>query len=183
MPEPQPEVLISPEAIQARVAELADQISRDCAGAENLLVVGVLRGAFIFMADLVRRLAMPVQIDFIAVASYSEATERGSTDATGAVRLIMDVRQNIEGRHVLLVEDIIDSGYTMDYLVRILSARRTTSLRVCTLLRKPDRLKIDVPLDYVGFDIPDVWVVGCGLDLGDAGRNLPYIAAVEPPER
>jgi hypoxanthine phosphoribosyltransferase len=169
-----PPILISAEDVQARVTKLAEQISRDCAGVEYLLVVGVLRGAFIFMADLVRRLTVPVQIDFIAVSSYGASTE------SGAVRLIMDLRRSIEGRHILIVEDIIDSGYTMDYLLRTLSARRPASLRVCTLLRKPDRLKIDVPLDYVGFDIPDVWVVGCGLDLGDEGRNLPYIGIAEP---
>jgi hypoxanthine phosphoribosyltransferase len=171
---PTPPVLISAEAVQSRVAELAEQISRDCAGVDQLLVVGVLRGAFIFMADLVRRLTIPVRIDFIALSSYVDSSE------SGAVRLIMDLRRSIEGRHVLIVEDIIDSGYTMDYLRRILTARRPASLRVCTLLRKPDRLKIDVPLDYVGFDIPDVWVVGCGLDLGDEGRNLPYIGIVQP---
>jgi hypoxanthine phosphoribosyltransferase len=174
MSDPHPAVLISEEAIQARVSEMAERISSDCAGADPLLVIGVLRGAFIFMADLVRRLTVPVRIDFIALSSYD-----GSA-TSGAVRLIMDVRQSIEGRDVLIVEDITDSGYTMDYLLRTLSARRPASLRVCTLLRKPDRLKIDVPLDYVGFDIPDVWVVGYGLDLGGFGRNLPYIGVVQP---
>jgi hypoxanthine phosphoribosyltransferase len=174
MPDPQPAVLLSEEAVQTRVTELAEQISRDHAGVNHLLVIGVLRGAFIFMADLVRRLTVPVRIDFISLSSYTGAT------TSGAVRLIMDVRQSIEGQHVLVVEDIIDSGYTMDYLLRTLSARQPASLRVCTLLRKPDRLKIDVPLDYVGFDIPDVWVVGCGLDLAEAGRQLPYIGVVEP---
>jgi hypoxanthine phosphoribosyltransferase len=174
MADPQPAVLLTEEAVQARVTELAEQISRDHTGVDHLLVIGVLRGAFIFMADLVRRLTVPVRIDFISLSSYTGAT------TSGAVRLIMDVRQSIEGQHVLVVEDIIDSGYTMDYLLRTLSARRPASLRVCTLLRKPDRLKIDVPLDYVGFDIPDVWVVGCGLDLAEVGRQLPYIGVVEP---
>jgi hypoxanthine phosphoribosyltransferase len=182
MADQRPQVLISEEAVQARITELAALIARDYAGVEDLLVVGVLRGAFIFMADLVRRLD-PVQIDFIALSSYSDAVGPAAALPSGAVRLIMDVRQNIEGRHVLLVEDIIDSGYTMDYLLRTLSARRPASLRVCTLLRKPDRLKIDVPIDYVGFDIPDVWVVGCGLDLADFGRNFPYIGIVTPDQR
>jgi hypoxanthine phosphoribosyltransferase len=173
MDHPPPPVLISEEAIQARVAELAEQISRDSAGMATLLVVGVLRGAFIFMADLVRRLTVPVQIDFIALSSYGNATD------SGAVRLIMDVRRSIAERHVLLVEDITDTGYTMEYLIRTLSARRPASLRVCTLLRNPERLQIDVALDYVGFDIPNVWVVGYGLDLADADRNLPYIGVAE----
>ena len=137
-------------------------------------MVGVLRGAFIFMADLVRRLTIPVQIDFIALSSYGNSTD------SGAVRLVMDVRRSIEGRHVLLVEDITDTGYTMEYLIRTLSARRPASLRVCTLLRNPQRLQLDVPLDYVGFDIPNVWVVGYGLDLADVHRNLSYIGVAEP---
>jgi hypoxanthine phosphoribosyltransferase len=173
MAEQRPAVLISEAAIQARVAELADQIGRDYAGQGTLLLVGVLRGAFIFMADLVRRLTIPVQIDFIAVSSYGDATE------SGAVRLVLDLRRSIEGRQVLLVEDIIDSGHTMEYLLRTLAARRPASLRVCALLRNPERLQVDLPLDYVGFDIPNVWVVGYGLDLGDAHRNLAYIGIAE----
>lgn len=174
MNNPSPPVLISEAAIQDRVTELAEQISRDYAGKGPLLLVGVLRGAFIFMADLARRLTVPVQIDFIAVSSY------GDSSTSGAVRLILDLRKSIEGRHVLVVEDIVDTGYTIEYLRRTLSARRPASLRVCALLRNPDRLQIDVPLGYVGFDIPNVWVVGYGLDLGDAHRNLPYIGVVEP---
>jgi hypoxanthine phosphoribosyltransferase len=170
---PHPPVLISEEVIQARVAELAEQISRDSAGMERLLVVGVLRGAFIFMADLVRRLSIPVQMDFIALASYDDSPH------PEAVRLLMDVRRRIEGQHLLLVEDITDTGHTMQYLIRTLSARRPASLRVCTLLRNPARLQIDVPLDYVGFDIPNVWVVGYGLDLAEKYRNLPYIGVAE----
>jgi hypoxanthine phosphoribosyltransferase len=173
MVRPLPPILISDEVIQTRVAELAEQISRDSAGMDCLLVVGVLRGAFIFMADLVRRLALPVQIDFVALASYDDSTN------PGAVRLLMDVRRRIEGHHLLLVEDITDTGHTMEFLIRTLSARHPASLRICTLLRNRERLQCDVPLDYVGFDIPNVWVVGYGLDLAEEHRNLPYIAVAE----
>jgi hypoxanthine phosphoribosyltransferase len=173
--DPQPPVLIGVEAIQSRVAELAAQISRDYAGVDHLLLVGVLRGAFIFLADLSRQLTVPVQIDFIAVSSYGD-----STQSSGDVRLVLDVRGRLEGRHVLLVEDIIDTGYTMEYLLRTFAARRPASLRVCTLLRSPQRLKVELPLDYVGFDIPGVWVVGYGLDLADEHRSLPYIGIAQP---
>jgi hypoxanthine phosphoribosyltransferase len=169
------EVLISHEALAARVAELGAQIARDYQAVDSLLLVGVLRGAFIFLADLARHIDVPTQIDFIALASYDD-------DAThsGEVRLIMDVRHPIEGRHVLVVEDIVDSGYTVAYLQRLLGARQPASLKVCTLLRKPDRLQVHAPVDYVGFDIPDVWVVGYGMDLADHCRNLPYIGVVRP---
>jgi hypoxanthine phosphoribosyltransferase len=169
------ETLISRQAIADRVAELGAQISRDYAGVDSLLVVGVLRGAFIFLADLARHIAVPTQVDFIALASYNDDTTR-----SGEVRLIMDLRHPIEGRHVLVVEDIVDSGHTIAYLLRILAARRPASLRVCTLLRKPDRLQVAVPVDYVGFDIPDEWVIGYGMDLADHWRNLPAIRVIRP---
>lgn len=169
------ETLLTEGQIQARVRELADRISEDYAGREVLLV-GVLRGSFIFMADLARRLKIPVVIDFIALSSYERTLE-----ATGAVRLVMDLRSDIAGRHVIVVEDIVDSGYTLRYLLDNLAARKPASLRTCALVSKPDCRKVDVPLDYLGFDIPDVWVVGYGLDCFDQHRNLPFIAAVEPP--
>ncbi len=166
------ETLLSEETIRNRVRELADRIANDHAGHEVLLV-GILRGAFIFLADLVRQLRIPSKIDFIAVSSYGKGIE------SGAVRLIMDLRDDIAGRHVILVEDIVDSGRTLTYLREMLSARHPASLQICALVRKPERLKIDLPVDYLGFDIPDVWVVGYGLDCMDQYRGLPYIAAVE----
>lgn len=174
MIEPLPKVLISEEAIAKRVAELADRISRDYERADNLVLVGVLKGAFIFLADLARRLTIPRTIEFIALSSYGTGA-RGS----GEVRLVMDVRSTIAGNHVLVVEDIVDTGRTLDYLMRLLGARGPASLAACALVRKPDRLQIPVNLDYLGFDIPDRWVVGYGLDLGERHRTLPYIGWVE----
>ncbi|HMB52531.1 MAG TPA: hypoxanthine phosphoribosyltransferase [Thermoanaerobaculia bacterium] len=170
---PRPEVLISEERIAARVDELAAQISADYADADDLLLVGVLRGAFIFLADLSRALSIPCAVDFLSVASY-DGTEQGG------VRLILDLRKSIEGRHVLLVEDIVDSGHTLEFLARTLRARQPASLKTCALTRKPGRLEVDAPVDYLGFDIPDEWVVGYGLDLDDRGRALPYIGVVDP---
>ncbi len=170
----QPAVLIPEEKIASRVSELARRISEDYAGADELLMVGVLRGCYIFLADLSRRLTIPRRIDFMALASY------GMTGThPGAVRLIMDLRTDIAGRHVLVVEDIVDTGQTLRYLLGILRPRGPASLKTCALLRKPDRLRADVRIDYVGFDIPDAWVVGYGLDYGDRNRALPYIGIVE----
>lgn len=178
MPEARtPEVLISEAEISRRVDELARRIDRDYAGVDDLLMVGVLRGAFIFLADLSRRLTIPRSVDFIALSSYGTGTE-----PSGAVRLIMDLRKPIEGRHVLVVEDIVDTGYTLAYLLDNLKARKPASLKSIALVRKPDRLKVDVAPDYLGFDIRDVWGVGYGLDLADCWRCLPYIGQVEPPE-
>lgn len=165
--------LLDEETISRRVGELAAEISRDYAGKGEILLVGVLRGAFIFLADLVRRLSVPSRIDFIAVSSYED-----STRATGAVRLVMDVRADIVGRHVLLVEDIVDTGYTLQYLAQMLSARAPASMRTCALVRKTTAARVDVEPDYLGFEIPDVWVVGYGLDCFDEHRGLPYIAEV-----
>ena len=164
--------LISEQAIARRVDELAAQISRDYAGAGELLLVGVLRGAFIFLSDLSRRLTVPCAVDFISVSSYSGAVQ------AGGVRLILDVRSSLAGRHVLLVEDIVDSGHTLDYLLRTFAARDPASLKTCVLTRKPGRLQVDVPVDYLGFDIPDEWVVGYGLDFDDHHRALPYIGVL-----
>ena len=167
-------VLLDEETIAARVRELAARISADYAGAEDLVLVGVLKGAFVFLADLARRLTVPHHVDFIALSSYN----RGAINA-GAVRLIMDSRTSITGRHVLIVEDIVDTGDTLDYLLRTFRARQPASLRACVLLSKPERRKIKVEIDYLGFEIPDKWVVGYGLDYADRFRTLPYIGALK----
>jgi hypoxanthine phosphoribosyltransferase len=169
-----PPVLLSAERIHERVGELATWISRDYAGVDELLLVGVLRGAFIFLADLSRRLTVPCSVDFIAVSRY----DRGSTPS-GDVRLVMDLRVPIAGRHVLLVEDIVDSGETLAYLTRTLRARNPASLKICALTRKTDRVPPELRIDYVGFDIPDRWVVGYGLDYENQLRTLPYIGMLD----
>ena len=168
-----PEVLIPEEAIARRVDELARRISADYASVDELVLVGVLRGAFVFLADLTRRLTVPCRVDFVALSRYEQGAE------PGAVRLVMDLRVPVTGKHVLVVEDIVDSGHTLAYLLDMLRARHPDSLRTCVLTRKPDRLAVDVTLDYIGFDIPDRWVVGYGLDYGDRFRTLPYIGVVE----
>jgi hypoxanthine phosphoribosyltransferase len=170
-----PPVLLSADRIGARIGELAAQISRDYAGVDDLLLVGVLRGAFIFLADLSRRLTVPCSVDFVAVSRY----EDGATPV-GDVRLIMDLRVPIAGRHVLLVEDIVDSGGTLAYLTRMLRARNPASLKICALTRKLDRVSPELRIDYVGFDIPDQWVVGYGLDYANQLRTLPYIGMLDP---
>lgn len=167
-------VLLTEEAILQRVNQLAGQISADYKEVDDLVLVGVLKGAFIFLADLSRRLTVSHQVDFIALSSYN----RGAV-STGAVRFIMDTRSSVTGRNVLIVEDIVDTGYTLDYLVRTFKARRPASLRTCVLLSKPERRKVNVAIDYLGFEIPDVWVVGYGLDYADKYRTLPYIAALK----
>jgi hypoxanthine phosphoribosyltransferase len=174
MPPGEPAVLFSAPTIRKRVEELASRISEDYAGADELLLVGVLRGCFIFLADLARLLAIPRRIDFIAVASYGLGAE-----TTGAVRLLMDLRTDIAGKHVLIVEDIVDTGRTLDFLLSTLRPRGPASLKTCSLLRKPARLQKAVEIDYLGFDIPDAWVVGYGLDYADRYRTLPYIGIVE----
>ncbi|MGE5190300.1 MAG: hypoxanthine phosphoribosyltransferase [Gemmatimonadota bacterium] len=171
----EPVVLIPEDRIRERVAALGAQISADYAGVDELVLVGVLRGCYIFLADLSRRLAIPRRIDFIALASYGQAGT-----VPGAVRLIMDLRTDIAGKHVLIVEDIVDTGHTLQYLLGLLRSRGPASLKACALLRKPDRLEADVRIDYLGFDIPDAWVVGYGLDYGDRDRALPYIGVIEP---
>lgn len=173
----QPTVLISEDDIQKRVAELAEQISADYEDMGDVVLIGVLKGAFIFLADLSRRLTIPRTIEFIAVSSYST----GSI-SSGAVRLVMDVRGNIENRHVLIVEDIVDTGHTLKYLIGILESHRPASIRTCALLHKAESAEVDVPIDYVGFGIGHEWVVGYGLDYAEEGRTLPYIGSVQPTE-
>lgn len=170
---PLPAVLISPADIAARVGELATQISRDYAEVEEVILVGVLRGAFIFLADLARRLTVPRKVDFIALSSYGSTTE-----TRGAVRLVMDLRVNIAGRHVLVVEDIVDTGHTLRYLLDTLAARGPKSIKSCVLVRKPAAEQVPVTVDYLGFEIPNVWAVGYGLDYQDQFRTLPYIGRV-----
>ncbi len=168
------EILIDEKALQARVRELGEQISRDYEGKRPILV-GVLKGAFMFMADLIRHISIPHEVDFMATSSYGAATE-----TSGVVRILKDLDTPISGRHVLIVEDIIDTGLTLDYLTRILRARNPASLRICALLDKRERRRIPIPLDYVGFEIPNKFVVGYGLDFGEIYRNLPYIAVLKP---
>lgn len=165
-------ILIPTEEIQARVETLANQISHDFQGIEQLYLVGILKGAFIFLADLVRQLQIPHIVDFMALSSY------GKTTTSGAVRILMDLREPIEGQHVMIVEDIVDSGRTLNYLHRILEGRKPASLHTCVFVRKT-RESLEVPIDYLGFEIPDVWVVGYGLDFADRFRTLPYIAELK----
>jgi hypoxanthine phosphoribosyltransferase len=168
------EVLIEADALQGRVAELGEEISADYAG-RDLLLVGVLKGAVFFMADLMRHLTIPCEIDFMAISSYGD-----STDSSGVVRILKDLDINIEGRHVLVVEDIIDSGLTLSYLIRNLEAREPATLEICALLTKPERREIDVPVRYVGFEIPNRFVIGYGLDFAERYRNLPYVGVLDP---
>jgi hypoxanthine phosphoribosyltransferase len=166
------EVLIDKEALSGRIAELGAEISIDYAG-RDLLLIGVLKGAVFFMADLMRKLTIPCEVDFMAISSYG-----ASTDSSGVVRILKDLDINIEGRHVLVVEDIIDSGLTLSYLMRNLESREPATLEVCALLTKPDRREIEVPVRYVGFEIPNRFVIGYGLDFGERYRNLPYVAVL-----
>jgi hypoxanthine phosphoribosyltransferase len=168
-----PAVLISEADIDKRVRELAAQISTDYADKGNIVLVGVLKGSFIFLADLSRRLTVPRTIEFIAVSSY----DNGNI-ASGAVRLVMDVRGNIENRHVLIVEDIVDTGHTLAYLIGMLESHRPASIRTCALLHKAESAEVDVAIDYVGFGIGDEWVVGYGLDYAERDRTLPYIGTI-----
>ncbi len=165
-------VLLDAETIGRRVAELGAEISRDYAGLEPVLV-GVLRGTVFFLADLIRHISIPVTVDFLAISSYSPHS------STGVVRITKDLDENIEGRHVLIVEDIIDTGRTLRYIVRTLEARRPASLNVCVLLDRPALRLVPIPVRYVGFTIPNQFVIGYGLDLWQKYRNLPYIAIVK----
>ncbi len=167
-------VLIEEEAVAARVGELGAEISVDYAG-KDLLLVGVLKGAVFFMADLMRNLTIPCEVDFMAISSYG-----ASTDSSGVVRILKDLDINIEGRDVLVVEDIIDSGLTLSYLIRNLESRNPATLEVCALLTKPERREIDVHVRYTGFEIPNEFVIGYGLDFGERYRNLPYVAVLDP---
>ena len=172
-----PEVLISEEEIQTRVLDLAAEISADYADADDLVMVGVLKGSFIFLADLSRRLSIPRTIEFIAVSSYGN----GSV-SSGAVRLVMDVRGNIEGKHVLIVEDIVDTGHTLKYLIGMMKSHRPASVKTAALVRKAESAEVEVTIDYLGFDIGDEWVVGYGLDFAEQNRTLPYIGHIKPTD-
>jgi hypoxanthine phosphoribosyltransferase len=164
--------LVDETALAARVRELGEEISADYAGKE-LFLVGVLKGAVFFVADLMRNLEVPCAIDFMAVASYGS-----STDSSGVVRILKDLDASIEGRDVLIVEDIVDSGLTLNYLLRTLRARNPASLEVCALLTKPERRKVELPIRYVGFEIPNEFAIGYGLDHAERYRNLPFVAAL-----
>jgi hypoxanthine phosphoribosyltransferase len=168
------EILIEQDELQRRIAELGDELSRDYAG-RDLLLIGVLKGAVFFMADLMRRLTIPCEVDFMAISSYGAAT-----DSSGVVRILKDLDINIEGRHVLVVEDIIDSGLTLSYLMRMLESREPASLEICALLTKPERREIEVDVRYTGFEIPNRFVIGYGLDFAERYRNLPYVAVLHP---
>ncbi len=168
------EILIGEQELQARIVELGVQISRDYAG-RDLLLVGVLKGAVFFMADLMRELTVPCEIDFMAISSYG-----AGTDSSGVVRILKDLDINISDRHVLVVEDIIDSGLTLSYLMRSLKARKPATVEICALLTKPERREVDVPVAYVGFEIPNRFVIGYGLDFDERYRNLPYVAVLHP---
>jgi hypoxanthine phosphoribosyltransferase len=169
------EILITEGELQARIAELGKAISVDYQG-RNVLAICILRGAVIFLSDLIRQITVPHEIDFMAVSSYGGTR----TESSGVVRILMDLRTSIEGRDVLIVEDIVDTGLTLDYIIDNLKTRRPASLRTCTLLNKQARREVDVPLDYVGFDIPDKFVIGYGLDYDEKYRNLPFIGVLKP---
>lgn len=168
------EILFSEEQLAKRVSELAEQINRDYADKE-ILLISVLRGSFIFMADLARKITRPCRVDFMSVSSYG----KGST-SSGQVQITKDLSEDISGLHVIVVEDILDSGNTLSYLLRLLEQRHPASIRLCTLLDKPDRRKVEVAVHYSGFTIPDAFVVGYGLDYAERYRNLPYIGILKP---
>ena len=166
------EILVQADDLQHRVRELGAEISRDYDG-RNLVLVGVLKGAVFFLSDLMRHIEIPCEVDFMAVASYGSAT-----DSSGVVRILKDLDAAIEGRDVLIVEDIVDSGLTLQYLLRSLGARNPATLEVCALLTKPERRKVELPTRYVGFEIPNRFAIGYGLDHAERYRNLPYVAAL-----
>jgi hypoxanthine phosphoribosyltransferase len=167
------EVLVESDDLQRRVRELAAEIDRDYAD-RDLVLIGVLKGAVMFMADLMRDLETPCEVDFMAVSSYGSAT-----DSSGVVRILKDLDSSIAGRDVLLIEDIVDSGLTLHYLLKSLRAREPRSLEVCALLTKPERRRVDLPIRYVGFEIPNRFAIGYGLDHAQRYRNLRYVAALE----
>jgi len=169
-------ILIDEEEIQRRVKEIAREISQDYSQAGSIYIIGILKGAFIFLADLVRALDIPHFVDFMAVSSYGN-----SATSSGEVRLVMDLREPITDKHVLVVEDIVDTGQTLNYLLKTLKGRRPASLKTCALVRK-DREGLETQLDYLGFTIPDVWVVGYGLDFAERHRTLPFIAELKSQE-
>ena len=173
MPDPAiGQILVQEDALAERVRQLGAEISRDYEG-RDLLLIGVLKGAVFFLSDLMRHLTVPCEVDFMAVSSYGSAT-----DSSGVVRILKDLDAPLSGRDVLIVEDIVDSGLTLSYLYRILSARDPASVKVCALLTKPDRRTVKMPIDYVGFEILDKFAIGYGLDYAERYRNLPYVAAL-----
>jgi hypoxanthine phosphoribosyltransferase len=167
------DILVQPDELEHRVRELAHEISRDYTGGD-LLLIGVLKGAVFFLSDLMRHLEVECEVDFMAVSSYGS-----STDSSGIVRILKDLDAPIEGRDVLIVEDIVDSGLTLSYLFRMLRARNPKTLEVCALLTKPERREVDLPIRYVGFEIPNRFAIGYGLDHAERFRNLPYVAVLE----
>jgi hypoxanthine phosphoribosyltransferase len=167
------EVLFTQQQIADRVAELAAQIERDHRG-KDLVLVGVLKGAFVFVSDLARQIDLPLSVDFIGLSSYGEETE-----SSGVVKITSDLSRPIEGKHVLIVEDIVDTGLTMRYLLDNLSTRHPASVKICALLHKPSRLRARIPIQYLGFTLPDLFVVGYGLDAGERFRNVPFIGVVK----
>jgi len=169
------QMLISEEQIKEKIKLLGEKISNDYKDSDNLLLVGVLKGAVVFMADLIRHIDIPLHIDFMAVSSYGSSTE-----SSGVVRILKDLDETVEGKDLLVVEDIIDSGLTLSYMCNILKSRKPNSLKICALLDKPSRRKIDLNVDYLGFEIPDYFVVGYGLDYAGKYRNLPDICVLKP---
>jgi hypoxanthine phosphoribosyltransferase len=169
------DILVQRDELAHRIKELAEEVSRDYEG-RSLLLIGVLKGAVFFLADLMRHLEVDCELDFMAVSSYG-----ASTESSGVVRILKDLDAPIEGKHVLIVEDIVDSGLTLSYLFRMLRARKPASLEVCALLTKPERREIDLPIKYVGFEIPNRFAIGYGLDHGERYRNLPYVAVLNEP--
>lgn len=170
------EVLIDTPTLQARIAELGQQISADYAEHNNLLLICVLKGGVMFLTDLMRNISVPHEIDFMALSSYG----KGARTASGTVRIDMDLTAEVEGKHVLIVEDIIDSGHTLHFLMRVLSARNPASVKLCALLNKASRRVVPITIDYIGFEIEDKFVFGYGLDLDEKYRNLPFVGVVKP---
>ena len=173
------EVLIDADTLQRRIRELGQQISAEYADKNSILLVCVLKGGVMFLTDLMRQIAVPHSIDFMALSSYGD----GVRESFGRVRIDMDLRQDIGGKHIIVVEDIIDSGHTMQYILSLLATRNPASIRICTLLSKPSRRQVEIKLDYVGFEIPDKFVFGYGLDLDEVFRNLPFVAVCKPDVR
>jgi hypoxanthine phosphoribosyltransferase len=171
------EILVQEDDLARRVSELGEEISRDYRS-RDLFLVGVLKGAVFFLSDLMRHMSVPCEVDFMAVSSYGS-----STDSSGVVRILKDLDAPIEGREVLIVEDIVDSGLTLSYLLRTLQARNPASLEVCALLTKPERRKVDLPIRYVGFEIPNRFVIGYGLDHAERFRNLPFVAVLQETQK
>ena len=167
------QVLYTPEQIAARICELGKQISTDYEG-KDLVLVGILRGAVVFLADLARALSIPVCIDFVAISSYGHDSQ-----SSGVVRILKDLEEPVESRHVLVVEDVVDTGLTLDYLLRNLRSRNVASVKVCALLDKPERRKVEAPVDYLGFRVPNEFLVGYGLDYAQRYRNLPFIGVLK----